>query len=325
MTTASEIVGSIATGRRSAADIIDEHLDAAAAVDADTNAFIEIDADGAGARAKAVDQGSVAGPLSGVPVALKDLIDHVGHVTTAGSSFYRHQPLTSATVVDRLEAAGAVIIGRTGLHEFAYGFSSENAWFGSVRNPWDLSLSPGGSSGGSAAAVASGAVPVAIGTDTGGSVRVPAALCGIVGLKVTHGRVPLTGVFPLAESLDTVGPLAKTVEDAASVYDVIRGLDPRDPWSVDIADQPNQFTSVAGLRVGVPMAWTEAVPTSNETKQAFEGFRSALTDLGATVDSIAASDLVPDPHLASLSAAEVAGVHRRWFTDIEKRYGPDIE
>ena len=319
------IVTSVRGGDRAAVDVVGEHLAIAEATNEQTNAFIELDAEGAHARAMSVDAATDPGALRGVPIALKDLIDHVGHVTTAGSDFYRYQPIASATVVDRLEAAGAVIIGRTGLHEFAYGFSSENAWFGPVRNPWDLSLSPGGSSGGSAAAVSSGAVPVAIGTDTGGSVRVPAALCGIVGLKVTHGRVPLTGVFPLAESLDTVGPLARTVDDAAALYDVIRGADPSDPWSVDVADQPSQFTSLTGLRVGVPMAWAGAVPTSNGTTRAFDEFRSALTDLGATVDSIAAADLVPHPHLVTLSAAEAGQVHRQWFTDIDKRYGPHVE
>ena len=319
------IVTSVRGGDRAAVDVVGEHLAIAEATNEQTNAFIELDAEGAHARAMSVDAATDPGALRGVPVALKDLIDHVGHVTTAGSDFYRYQPIASATVVDRLEAAGAVIIGRTGLHEFAYGFSSENAWFGPVRNPWDLSLSPGGSSGGSAAAVSSGAVPVAIGTDTGGSVRVPAALCGIVGLKVTHGRVPLTGVFPLAESLDTVGPLARTVDDAAALYDVIREPIPAIPWSVDVADQPSQFTSLTGLRVGVPMAWAGAVPTSNGTTRAFDEFRSALTDLGATVDSIAAADLVPHPHLVTLSAAEAGQVHRQWFTDIDKRYGPHVE
>lgn len=319
------IVASVQAGERTASDIVDDHLETAEATNEKTNAFIELDFDGARRQAAQVDAGSRGGPLSGVPIGLKDLIDHAGHITTAGSDFYRHQPLASATVVDRLGAAGAVIIGRTGLHEFAYGFSSENVWFGAVRNPWDLSLSPGGSSGGSAAAVASGTVTVALGTDTGGSVRVPAALCGIVGLKVTHGRIPLTGVFPLAESLDTVGPLARTVDDAAAVYDVIEGVDSNDPWSVRVHEKQRRINSLAGLRVGVPMAWIDSVPTSRATTDAFVAFRASLGDLGVTVESIDAPDLIPDPHLVTLSAAEAAGVHRQWFTDIDKRYGPDVE
>ena len=225
------------------------------------NAFIERDADALN-RADAIDAaaaaGSDPGPLAGVPIGLKDIIDHEGRTTTAGSSFYRNHAQRSAPVVSRVEAAGAVIVGRTGLHEFAYGFSSENDWFGPVRNPWDPTTSPGGSSGGSAVAVAAGIVPVAIGTDTGGSVRVPAALCGCMGLKVTHGRVPLTGVFPLASSLDTVGPIATTVADLAAVYAVIAGDDPDDPWSsprpVTI---PNGPATLSGLRVGVPHPWLD--------------------------------------------------------------------
>ena len=132
-----------------------------------------------------------------MPIGLKDLIDQEGQITTCGSAFYRHQAITSAAAVARLEQAGAVIIGRTGLHEWAYGFSSENPHFGPVRNPWNTQNSTGGSSGGSGAAVAAAITPISIGTDTGGSVRVPAAMCGTFGLKVTYNRIPLDGVFPL--------------------------------------------------------------------------------------------------------------------------------
>ena len=182
------------------------------------NAFMEIDE-------SAADIQPVMGQLAGVPIAVKDIIHHAGHTTTCGSKFYRHAATDSATVIKRLEAAGAVIMGRTGLHEFAFGFSSENPWHGAVLNPWNRSTSPGGSSGGSAAAVAAGIVPVALGTDTGGSIRVPAGLCGIYGLKSTpstrwersqqtsatsqrptgcwpattmliHGRCPILWLFP---------------------------------------------------------------------------------------------------------------------------------
>ena len=205
------------------------------------------------ARAEELDRriaaGEDVGPLAGIPIGLKDLIDQAGIPNTNGAAFEPAVPDTSATVVDRLEAAGAVIIGRTGLHEFAFGFTSENEHFGPVRNPWDTDLSPGGSSGGSAAAVAAGIVPAAIGTDTGGSVRVPAALCGVVGLKVTHGRVPLTGVTPLAPSLDTVGPITRTVADAAAVYAAIAGDDPHDPWAapvpVDRAGEPRDPSTIS--------------------------------------------------------------------------------
>lgn len=262
------------------------------------------------------------GPLHGVPVAIKDLIDQKGQITTAGSSFYRLQPDRSAPVVERLEAAGASIIGRTGLHEFAYGFSSENHWFGPVKNPWDLTLSPGGSSGGSAAAVAAGLVPVSIGTDTGGSVRVPAALCGIYGLKVTHGRVPISGVLPLAESLDTVGPFARCASDLETVYDVIAGFDAADPWSIDSTDPE----PVSGpLRIGIPNAWLDAVPTDAAVREGFDRLVDALSDAGHTIVELDLPDLVPGPHVVTLSAAEAASVHRPWFTDLDKHYGPDVE
>ena len=217
-------------------ELVTAYLDRSEASQDELNAYTLIDRHQALLRAELIDRrlfgGEPAGPLTGVTVGLKDLIDQKGLPTTAGSSFYRHVPNRSATVVERLEAAGAVIIGRTGLHEFAFGFSSENHWFGPVRNPWDPETSPGGSSGGSAVAVAAGLSAIAIGTDTGGSVRVPAALCGVVGLKVTHGRVSLAGVFPLAPSLDTVGPLTRTVGDAALAYQAIAGHDPADPHSV---------------------------------------------------------------------------------------------
>ena len=324
MVSASDIVSSLKAGERRAIDVITEHL-AAATASSEMNAFIEIDAEGAKARAITIDGDPANGRLVGVPIALKDLLDHAGHVTSAGSSFYRHHATESATVVDRLEAAGCVVIGRTGLHEFAYGFSSENEWFGAVRNPWDLSLSPGGSSGGSAAAVAAGVVPVALGTDTGGSIRVPAALCGIIGLKVTHGRVPLTGILPLAESLDTVGPLARHMTDIELIYETIRGYDDRDPWSVNVHDEPDRFRGLDGLRVGIPGAWMNAVPTSAFTRTEYSTFTDAISAHGAKCVAIDAPDLTPTPHLVTLSAAEAAGVHRSWFTDIDKRYGPDVE
>jgi len=230
-----DLAETVRRGECTAVETVGEALNRADASQSVLNAFTTIDRDGglehAGAVDRAVARGSDAGPLAGVPIAIKDLIDQRGIATTNGAAFEVTPATASATVVERLEKAGAIIIGRTGLHEYAFGFTSENQHFGPVRNPWDPNLSPGGSSGGSAAAVAAGIVPVAIGTDTGGSIRVPAALCGVVGLKVTHGRVPLTGVTPLAPSLDTVGPIARSVADLAVVYTVIAGDDPSDPWS----------------------------------------------------------------------------------------------
>jgi aspartyl-tRNA(Asn)/glutamyl-tRNA(Gln) amidotransferase subunit A len=218
-----------------------------------------------------------------------------------------------------------VIIGRTGLHEFAFGFSSENHWFGPVRNPWDTNTSPGGSSGGSAVAVAAGLAAGAIGTDTGGSVRVPAALCGAVGLKVTHGRVPLSGVFPLAASLDTVGPLARTVDDVAALYPVMAGHDPEDPWS---APQPvfpaGPGASLEGVVVGVPQPWVDDAPMTGEIREAFTTALDRLDNLGLIVREVRQPRLQPSRELADLINAEVASVHRDWLTDPTKQYGPEV-
>ena len=309
---------------RTAREVVEGYLETAQARNEDLNAFTELDPDGAMRQADLVDAGSRTGPLAGVPIALKDLIDHAGHVTTAGSAFYRNEAAVSAPVVERLEAAGAIIMGRTGLHEFAYGFSSENPWFGVIRNPWDHDLSPGGSSGGSAAAVAARMAPAAIGTDTGGSVRVPAALCGIVGLKVTHGRVPLTGVFPLAASMDTVGPLTTTCADARLVYRAIKGFDRGDPWSDPRDRQGRRLRSLDRIRVALPVPWLEYVPTSNKIRTSFETFCDRLREAGPRLEPLRNQELVPDPIRIALSAAEAAAVHRQWIDDPDKPYGPEV-
>jgi aspartyl-tRNA(Asn)/glutamyl-tRNA(Gln) amidotransferase subunit A len=228
-------------------------------------------------------------------------------------------------VVRRLEDAGAVIVTRTGLHEFAYGFNSENEWFGPVRNPLDQSLSPGGSSGGSAAAVAAEQVPIAIGTDTGGSVRVPAALCGVYGLKVTHGRVPLTGVFPLAASLDTVGPLAATVDDLSLTYQTIAGHDPSDRWSVDqpVVRSGGARPDLGGLRVGLPVAWLDQAHVTDAVADAFAVAVAGIRGLGATVEELDDPALCPPGSTAELAGGEIAAVHRTWRSE-GLQYGSEI-
>lgn len=288
----------------------------------DLNAFTAVDPE-AERRAADLDAGGPSGRLHGMPVALKDLIDHAGRMTTAGSSYLRHTASVSATVVTRLEAAGAVIVGRTGLHEFAFGFTSENDWFGPVRNPWDPTTSPGGSSGGSAAAVAAGLVPAAVGTDTGGSIRVPAALCGCVGLKVTHGRIPLSGVFPLAPSLDTVGPITRTVADAVALYAVMAGDDPVDPWSVPVpVTTPDGAARFDDLRIGIPHPWVDR-PVESEQAAGFAAAAAALEAAGATVVHLSAPDLDPRS-LPRATYAEVAAVHRERITADPGAYGPAV-
>lgn len=282
------------------------------------NAFMTVDS-------TVANRASSTGSLAGVPVAIKDIIHQAGHTTTCGSSFYRHEATISATVVQRLEAAGASIIGRTGLHEFAFGFSSENPWFGPVLNPWNPTTSPGGSSGGSAAAVAAGIVPVALGTDTGGSVRVPAGLCGIYGLKCTHGRVPITGVFPLIESLDTVGPFATNIGDLAAVYRVLAGYDPADPWSVpDSVAVPRPVSRLGGLRVGIPQPWVETAPMDDEVRRGFAHAIEALEGLGASVTEVRNPFFSMPGMIGPTLAAEVTALHGDWMRDPDKQYGADV-
>src|SRR5499426_4185206 len=226
-----------------------------------SHAFIAVyDADArlaAEAADKAIRSGHRIGPLHGVPIALKDLVDLQGRVTTGGSKVWadRVSPVT-ATLARRLIAAGMIVLGKTHTVEFAMGSFGTNTHLGTPRNPWDPAVhrTPGGSSSGSAVAVSAGLAPVAIGTDTGGSVRLPAAWCGIVGLKVTVGRISTYGVLPLAFTLDTPGPLARTVEDAALIYRALSGPDPRDPQTLTWtpADPlPSLQRGVGGMRLGI--------------------------------------------------------------------------
>ena len=322
------LAGSVRSGDISAIELVADALERSDRSQPALNAFISLDheraLDAATQIDSAVARGTDPGPLAGIPVAVKDLIDHAGRPNTRGGSFPPGQPTATAPCVARLEAAGAVVIGRTGLHEFAFGLSSENHWFGPVRNPWDRSLSPGGSSGGSASAVSAGLVPASLGTDTGGSVRVPAALCGIVGLKVTHGRVPLRGVYPLAASLDTVGPLARSVGDAAAVYGVIAGDDPADPWSVPKkVKAPRRATDLTGVTVGIPHPWVD-LPAVAEQDDAFSRWLAGLDEAGARVVDVEAPTLVPSGETLAGLNFEVASLHRERWSSHPERYGPEV-
>jgi aspartyl-tRNA(Asn)/glutamyl-tRNA(Gln) amidotransferase subunit A len=314
--TAAEVAQTVAVGTLSAQSLAEQAIERLQQAQGVLNPATLIDANRAIQRAAAIDErvakGIDAGPLAGVPVVIKDIIDQAGRPTTCGSSFYSVVPERAAVVVDRLEAAGAVIVARTGLHEFAYGFSSENQWFGPVRNPWDPATSPGGSSGGSATAVAAGLVPIGIGTDTGGSVRVPAALTGTMGLKVTHGRIPTAGVFPLAPSLDTIGPIATNVADLALAYRVMAG----------VAAPPPGF-SLTGLRLGVPIHWLEAGPTQTEVTTGFEAALDTLEALGVRVHPIEAPELLPWGMIQELAGAEAFHVHHE-FLESGKVYGEEV-
>ena len=258
--TAVEIADALADGSTTSVDVTRAHLDRIAAVDERLGAFLHVDDAGALATAADVDRRRAAGEdlptLAGVPVAVKDLINTVGQPTTAGSRILEGWvPPYDATVVSRLRAAGLPILGKTNLDEFAMGSSNEHSAYKPARNPWDTSRVPGGSSGGSAAAVAGYEAPLALGTDTGGSIRQPGAMTGIVGVKPTYGGVSRYGVIAMASSLDQVGPMARTVLDAALLHEVLAGHDPMDSTSIDAPVPPvveaARRADVAGLRVGV--------------------------------------------------------------------------
>jgi aspartyl-tRNA(Asn)/glutamyl-tRNA(Gln) amidotransferase subunit A len=258
--TAAELSAAMAAGEVSAADVTEAHLDRIAAVDDRVRAFLHVAADDARARAREVDArrkaGEPLGPLAGVPVAVKDLYTTIGMPTTCGSKILGdwHPPYES-TITQRLRNAGAILIGKTNMDEFAMGSSTENSGFGPSHNPWDLARVPGGSSGGSAAAVAAHMAPLALGTDTGGSIRQPAAVCGIVGTKPTYGGSSRYGVVAFASSLDTPGPLGRTVLDTALLHEVMSGHDPMDSTSINAPVPPvveaARHGDVAGLRIGV--------------------------------------------------------------------------
>ena len=229
------------------------------------------------------------GPLLGVPLAIKDVICTEGIRTTCGSQIlYNFVPPYDATVVERLKAAGAIVLGKANMDEFAMGSSTEHSAYGITRNPWDLNAIPGGSSGGSAAAVAADECAAALGTDTGGSIRQPAACCGIVGLKPTYGRVSRYGMVAFASSLDQIGPMTKDVRDAAILLNVIGGNDPRDSTSADVAmpDFTRALTeSVKGLRIGIPRQYfIEGIDP--EVEQAVRAALKVFGDGGATTDEV---------------------------------------
>ena len=231
--TAAQVAALIASREVSAVEVATAHLDRIEAVDDRVHAFLHVDREGALAAAKAVDDGRVQGPLAGVPIAVKDVIATKGVPTTAASKILEGwKPPYNATIVERLQAAGTVMLGKTNMDEFAMGSSTEYSAYGPTNNPWDLGRIPGGSGGGSAAALASYEAPLAIGTDTGGSIRQPGAVTGTVGAKPTYGGTSRYGLIAFSSSLDTPGPCARTVADAALLHSVIAGHDVRDSTSI---------------------------------------------------------------------------------------------
>src|ERR1700683_4703858 len=258
--TAAELAAAIASGETSAVDVTQAHLDRIEAVDSSVRAFLHVAPEAALAAAAAVDQrrraGEPLGPLAGVPLALKDVFTTTDMPTTCGSRILNGwRPPYDATITRRLRQAGVVILGKTNMDEFAMGSSTENSAFGPSHNPWDLSRVPGGSSGGSGPAGTAFEAPLGIGTDTGGSIRQPAAVCGVVGTKPTYGGSSRYGVVAFASSLDTPGPFGRTVLDAALLHEAMSGHDPCDSTSIDAPVPPvvaaARQADVSGMRIGV--------------------------------------------------------------------------
>ena len=291
--TALDIAALVRSRERSASEVVEEHLARIAAHDSAIGAFLTVDEDGARAAAARVDdsvrQGSDPGSLAGVPVAIKDVLCTEGLRTTCASRILGdYVPPYTATAVSRLTAAGAVVIGKTNMDEFAMGSSTENSAFFPCHNPWDPDRVTGGSSGGSAAAVAAGFAPLAVGTDTGGSVRQPASLCGVVGMKPTYGRVSRYGLIAFASSLDQCGPFARTVPDAAACFRAMAGHDPADSTSIpsEVQDvMAGLDDGVAGLRIGLVREFaTEGV--QKEVSDALASAADSLAGAGAGVTEV---------------------------------------
>lgn len=328
----AEAAAAVRSGEVAPIELTDVMLVRIERLDPTLNSYITITADAARTAARAAGdafrRGDVLGPLHGVPIALKDLFDTAGVRTTAGAGLLHDRvPVRDATVTARLQAAGAILLGKLNMHEFAFGVTTANPHFGSCRNPWDVSRIPGGSSGGSGAAVAAALCYGALGSDTGGSIRIPASLCGVTGLKPSYGRVSRAGVLPLSWTLDHVGPMTRTVTDAAIMLNVIAGHDSADPASAGIAVMDwtaNLEADIRGLRIGLPRAyfWEGCEPG---VLAALEEVAAVLRAEGAEVRDVE----IPDLALAGLAfppiiSAEAAAFHQRWLRQHPGAYGDDV-
>jgi aspartyl-tRNA(Asn)/glutamyl-tRNA(Gln) amidotransferase subunit A len=331
-TPGSDVVEALRTGELSSAELTRRYLERIERYDEAVGSFVTICADTALEAADAADdalrRGEPPKPLHGLPVALKDNIDTAGVRTTIGSRFFADNvPGRDAEVWRRLREAGAVLIGKTALHEFAYGATTQNPHHGVCRNPWDLDRVPGGSSGGSGAALGADLVAGALGTDTGGSVRIPAALNGVSGLRPTAGRVSISGVFPITWSFDTVGPMARSIADVAALFAVLQGFDSEDPTSID--RPPDDVSSalergVDGLRVGVLTGFYQE-DVDEELLAATRAAAEALGRLGAAVTELelpGAAEVFDATNL--VVRAEAYAIHHGRLSTQPEAFGEDV-
>jgi len=309
------LVGMVRTGRISAPELLEVYL-GRIATRKSLKAFITVDPEAARAEARGV-AGRRAGngirPLLGIPLAVKDLFATRGQRTTGGSKILRDwRPAADGTAIARLRAAGAVVIGKANLHEFAYGVTNSNPWWGIARNPWDPGRIPGGSSGGSAIAVAAGLAAAGVGSDTGGSIRIPAALCGCIGLKPTYGSIPLDGVIPLAWSLDHAGPLARTIDDARILLEVMSGRRLKPP------------PALSGLRLGMlrgPLLDRVEAGVSDRVEAA----AIALGRAGLRRREVRIHELEWTVAMQLITLrAEASALHARWLRRRPRAYGADV-
>jgi aspartyl-tRNA(Asn)/glutamyl-tRNA(Gln) amidotransferase subunit A len=323
--TAGQISSAYATHRLSPVELVQALLDRISVLDSRLNAFIRVDTEAAMHAARNAEKDIVAGrargPLHGVPVGVKDIIDVAGLPTTCHSKILLDNiAAEDAAVISRLRAAGAIILGKLSLHEFATGGPSFDLPFPPARNPWNVAHHPGGSSSGSGAALAAGMVPLALGTDTGGSIRNPAAACGIVGLKPTYGLVSRRGVFPLAFTLDHIGPMTRSVSDAAMLLDAIAGHDARDPGSVAVSCSrfgADLERGARGLRVGFVRHFHETdLSADPEVTASLDAVSRVLIQEGAEVRTIT---LPPLHELAAVQRlimqAESWAIHASWLRE----------
>ena len=330
--TLAEASAAIQARRVSAVELLQAQLARARAVQPAVNAFIRIDEEQAMAQAQALDaqaaRGHFLGPLHGVPMAHKDMFYRAGLVTTCGSAIRRSTRAdTTATALQRLDAAGAVDFGTLNMAEFAYGPTGHNVHFGAARNPWNTAHITGGSSSGSGAAVAARACFGALGSDTGGSVRLPASLCGVTGLKVTYGRVSRAGAMPLSYSMDTIGPLARTALDCAMMLQALAGPDPHDPTtpSQPVPDYVARLRQPLGaLRVGVPNQFFHD-DLDPVVARCIEDARRTLSSLGCRLVPVDIPDMRPAEVAAThVIAAEAAALHGNWLRNRSGEYSPQV-